>query len=225
MVSVSAVNAGDKKVYTVRQKTLKGGKTGLVIGAVAGAIEGFTRKSWLDGKAPADSFVKNVSKGLEKTLTPEENKELTKVKNFFSALVDYNTDVYKLKENVEASKELSGAILKNEGETAQMAIDRVFANTNKAELKKELLEIQNRTQIDKKVNINTAKNITKENINLTSKTLQKSEGTSTEVFNVIKKAAQKSKVNTAIKHTAIGAVLFGIAGLLVGAYTKANQKK
>lgn len=226
MVRVSGIsNAENNKVRTVRDVTVDDGKKGVTIGAVAGAIEGYTRKSWLHNNKPSDVFVKTVSKNLVSTLSKEEHQELDKVNYFFKSLVDYRTDVYSLKGRVEDSSELMNALPKKEGETAEQALERVFANDDKIALKKELLKMQEKTHVDKKVNKNTAKKIITQNFDSNAKILKQSQETSDNVFKVLKKSANKIKLNTAVAHTAVGGVVLGIIGLLIGANAaKTNQK-
>lgn len=223
---VRAISAADSgKVKTVRQKTVEDGKYGLGIGATIGAVEGYTRKSWITKKnAPTDTFVKNISKGLESTLKPEETKELEKVKMFFRQLVNYRTDVHEMRQRVEKSTELTNALNKKKGETTKDALDRIFSNPDRLAIKQELRDLQKRTVVDKKVDIYKARELAVSNIDTKSRTLKKSSGTSDEVFKVIKAAAKKIKVKTAYQHTMVGGVLAGTVGLLVGAH-KMNEHK
>ena len=226
VMSVSSTNTANKPVMTVRQKTIEHGKEGLLLGASIGAIEGFARKSWLSKGEPNDSFVKNVSNEMVKTLKQEDRSEVTKINKFFEALLDYRTEPKELRERIEKSKELSNAVIKNEGETTQTALDRIFAQ-NKPLLKKELRELQDRTIIDKKVNKKAAKELVSANFDKKSKTFKKVATTSDEMFNVIKKAVIKARVKRALADTVIGGVLLGIGGMLIGAseLTKNKSKK
>ena len=225
---VKAISATDNiKTKTVRQRTLDDGKRGIVIGAGVGAIEGFSRKTWISKGSPSDSFIKVVSKGLETTLTPEEHKEFGKVNSFFKNLIHYKADVHSMRNQIEDSTELSNAVNKKEGETTKDALDRIFANPDKTAVKNELMDLQNRAKIDKKVDTYAAKDIANKNFDKTAQKLKKAEGTSDEVFKILRKSAKQLNKNTAVQHTIIGAVLAGTLGLLIGsrAHNEAVQAK
>lgn len=217
MVKPIGVNSYDKNVPTVRQRTIKDGQTGFLIGAGIGAVEGYARKSWIKNDQPTDKFIKQVSKGLTNNLTESEHVELNKVNSFFEALVDPKTNVDSLRGRIEDSTELTNAISKNDGETAKDALDRIFSNPDKNAVKQDLQLMQDKTTVDKKVNKYGAKAVILENFDSANKKLSKSENTSKETFKVLIKAAKKIKLNTAVAHTAIGGVLLGITGLLIGA--------
>lgn len=223
--SVSSINSANKtNTKSIRQKTIDKGQQGLILGAGIGAIEGFTRKSWLKNDKPSDSFVKQVSKEMEKTLEPKEKSELTKVNKFFEALLDYRTEPDELRQRIEKSSELSNAVIKKEGETTEAALDRIFKQ-DKPELKKELRHLQERTVVDKKVNIYAAKNLVKKNFNKETKNFEKANETSKEAFSIIKKAIKRTRIKTAIKDTAVGGILLGIGGMLIGAHELSKQQK
>lgn len=214
---VKAIGAADSiKTKTVRQRTLDDGARGLLIGAGVGAIDGFCRKSWIAKGRPSDSFVKNVSKGLETTLKPEEHKEFNKINSFFKDLIHYKVNVDNMRSRIEESTELSNAVNKKEGETTKNALDRIFSNPDKNAVKEELRNLQTRTIVDKKVDTTAAEAIITKNFDATNKKLKKAEGTSDEVFKILKKSAKSLNKSTAIKHTVIGGVLAGTLGLLVG---------
>lgn len=223
VMSVSSSRPAGRPAKTVRENTIEKGKQGLVIGAALGAVEGFTRKSWLSTKGePSDSFVKNVSKEMQKALKPEEQSEVTKVNKFFEALLDYRTEPSELRERIEKSKELSNAVIKKEGETTQTALDRIFAQ-DKPLLKQELRDLQNRTTIDKKVDLHAAKQLVKTNFDASAKKFKRSADTSKEMFSVIKKSMQNVRLKRTGRDTIIGGILLGITGMLVGA-TQHNSK-
>lgn len=224
VMSISSVNPANNNSKSIRQKTIDKGQQGFVLGATIGAIEGFSRKSWLKGDKPSDTFVKQVSKQMEKTLEPKEKSELTKVNKFFEALLDYRTEPSELRQRIEKSSELSNAILKNDGETTEKALDRIFAQ-DKSVLKKELRELQDRTVVDKKVNLNAAKSLVNKNFNPKTKAFEKANETTKEAFSLIQKAIQKTRIKTAIKDTIVGGILLGIGGMLVGANELAKNKK
>lgn len=224
--AISNSFAVNNNVQTVRQRTVDDGKKGFVIGAVAGGIEGFSRKSWLNNKDnPGDSFVKEVSKNLEKSLKPEEHIELDKVKNFFAALTDSKTPMSDFRARIEASTELTNALPTKEGETANDTLNRIFSYPKKSDIRNELRNLQDRTVVDKRVNTNTAKKLINANYDKANKTLKQAQSTSKEMFGLIKKSARKIKVNTAMAHTVIGGVLVGTLGLLIGATAVDTTKK
>ena len=70
--------------------------------------------------------------------------------------------------------------------------------------------------IDKKVDTVAAETIITKNFDATNKKLKKAEGTSDEVFKILRKSAKNINKTSAIKHTVIGAVLAGTLGLLIG---------
>ena len=223
MVVKAISGADNNRVQTVHQKTVSDGTKGFMLGACAGVIEGYTRKSWLTKDAPSDTFVKNVSKDLETTLQPKEHKELEKVTAFFKQLTNYRTDVYEMRGRIEDSTELTNALNKHEGESTKDALDRIFSNPDKLQVKQELRDLQNRTQVDKKVDIYTARTIANANFDTKTKSLKQATGTSDEVFGILKSAARRIKVKTAVQHGVIGGFLVGTAGLLLGA--QVNSKK
>ena len=224
VMSISSVNTAPQNPKSIRQKTIEKGQQGFILGAGIGAIEGFTRKSWLKGDKPSDTFVKQVSKQMEKTLEPNEKSELTKVNKFFEALLDYRSEPDELRQRIEKSNELSNAIIKQEGETTEKALDRIFAQ-DKPMLKKELRELQDRTVVDKKVNINAAKRLVNKNFNQKTKAFEKANETTKEAFSIIKKAITKTRIKTAVKDTVVGGVLVGIAGMLIGANELTKKQK
>lgn len=223
MVVKAISSADNNRVQTVHQKTVSDGVKGFMIGTGAGLIEGYARKSWLTKDAPSDTFVKKVSKDLETTLQPQEHKELEKVNAFFKQLTNYRTDIYEMRGRIEDSTELTNALNKHEGESTKDALDRIFSNPDKLQVKQELRDLQNRTQVDKKVSIYTARKITNANFDTKTKSLKQTAGTSDEVFDILKSVARRIKVKTAVQHGVIGGFLVGTAGLLLGA--QVNNKK
>ncbi len=223
--SVSSIHTANKNnAKTIRQKTIDKGQQGFILGAGVGAIAGYSKKSWLKNDKPSDKFVKQVSKEMEKTLEPQEKSELTKVNKFFEALLDYRTEPDELRQRIEKSSELSNAIIKKEGETTEVALDRIF-NQDKPELKKELRHLQDRTVVDKKVNIYAAKNLIKKNFNKETKKFEKANDTTKEAFSIIKKAIKRTRIKTAVKDTFVGGILLGIGGMLIGAHELSKQQK
>lgn len=225
MSRIIGISDNNVKVKTVRQRTIDDGKKGLLLGAAIGGIEGFTRKSWVAKDKPSDKFVKNVSKGLEATLTADEHKEFNKVKSFFKELTNYRVNLDTMRGRIEKSTELTNAISKKDGETTKDALDRIFANPDKTELANELRDLQNHTNVDKKVNIYAARDIANKNFDAKSKKLVKAEGTSDEIFRILKKSAKNINKTTAIQHTVVGAVLAGTLGLLIGANVSDKMSK
>ena len=69
----------------------------------------------------------------------------------------------------------------------------------------------------------TARNIANTNFDTKTKSLKQAAGTSDEVFDILKSAARRIKIKTAVQHGIIGGFLVGTAGLLLGA--QLNNKK
>lgn len=176
-------------------------------GFVAGTIGVGTRKNWLYKGQPSDTFVKNVSNNLAKKMTPEEKEEAGKIKNFLKAVVNPETNIEDLKPQIRDSKELSDAIKSSPEENVEDAINRVFSNPKKDELKESLLELQDKTISHKKSGKNTALKLVHDNFNSQEKKLVKNDNTSEEIFAMLKKTAKKIQVKTAI----IGGALTGLA--------------
>ncbi len=213
--AIGSYYSPEHKVQTIRERTIDDGKKGLAVGAVFGAIEGYTRKSWLTKGEPSDKFIKTVSFNMSKELPKDEHNEFEKVRNFFKALVDYKSELPELRTRIEESKELTNAVDKKEGETVKDALDRIFSQ-DKMKVKHDLRNLQDRTVVDKKVDLQAAKKLVNANFDKKAGALKKADGTSKEMFAVLKKSARSIKLGTAVSHTMAAAVVAGTAGLLIG---------
>lgn len=180
------------------------------VGFVAGTAGVGSRKNWLYKGQPSDTFVKNVSNNLAKKMTPEEKEEAGKINIFLKAVVNPETNMDDLKPQIRESKELSDAIKSTPEENVEDAINRVFSNPNKEEVKQNLLDLQDKTVSHKKSGKNTALKLVHDNFSSQEKKLVKNENTSEEVFGMLKKTAKKIQVKTAL----LGGV---VAGLVAGA--------
>ena len=143
-------------------------------------------------------------------MTPEEKEEAGKINTFLKAVVNPETNMEDLKPQIRESKELSDAIKSTPEENVEDAINRVFSNPNKEEVKQNLLDLQDKTVSHKKSGKNTALKLVHDNFNSQEKKLVKNENTSEEVFGMLKKTAKKIQVKTAL----LGGV---VAGLVAGA--------
>lgn len=173
------------------------------VGAVIGSAATVSNKAWLYRGMPNDTFVKQVSENLDKKLTPKEQIESRLINSFLHSVVDSEVDVQTLKPNIRASKELSEAIKSYPEENVEEALNRVFAEPDEAKLRENLLLLQEKTKSDKKAGRNTALKLVHDNFDSKKKVLSKSEGTSAEVFNMLKATAKKMQV----KSVAFGALV------------------
>lgn len=176
------------------------------VGAVAGTGYTLTKKNWLYNDSPSDTFVKEVSKNLEASITPQQRREASIINSFVKSVVDAEVDVNTLKPQIKASKELSEAIKTNPAEDIDVAIERVFAEPDKAKLKDSLLELQTKTKSDKLFGKNTALKLVHQNYDVDTKSLRKAEHTSDQLFKMIKSTARKIQVKSAV-----------VGGLVTGA--------
>jgi len=216
--------SGNSNVITVRQRTIQDGRNGALIGAGIGAVGGFARKSWINNNEPTDTFVKKVSSGLEKSLKPEDKVEVDKINDFFSAVMEPTTDLSTLRPTIEDSKELTGALKLQENENPSQALDRIFDDANSENLKSTLKNMQDQTKIDKTVNLKASKALIQDNFDHTAGSLLKSESTSDATFKILKNAAKKIRVQTAVAHAIVGSVILGTIGLLVGATSNKSEE-
>lgn len=211
--------SGNNNVVTVKQKTQQYGRNGLLVGAVLGGIDGYRRTSWIKDNEPSDTFVKKVSTGLENSLSLEDKLEVDKVNDFFAAVAEPSTELSNLRPKIEESKELISAVPVKEKETTAQALDRIFSEENSKDLKTTLRDMQSNTKIDKTVDKNAAKDLINNNIDKNTWKIKKADGTSEDLFKILKKATHKMRVSAAKKHAMAGAVVLGTLGLLVGANT------
>lgn len=206
-MAIQAINSSDSNT---RFKNRMKASTG--IGLIAGTALIGARKNWLYKGMPTDTFVKSVSKNLEKTMTSDELKESSRINKFLKSVVDPEVDMETLKPQIKDSKELSAAIKSTPDETVEAAITRVFSKPSKEEIKQELLDLQYKTVSDKKANTNTALKLIHDNFDAKEKKLVKSASTGDDTFKMIKNTARKIQVKTA----ALGGLAIGV---IVGALT------
>ena len=83
-------------------------------------------------------------------------------------------------------------------------------------MKHELRNLQDRTVVDKKVDLEAAKKLINKSFDKETKTLKKSDEVSKEMYAVLKKSARSIKLSTAVSHTMAAAVVAGTIGLLIG---------
>ena len=110
---------------------------------------------------------------------------------------------------------MTNAVDKKEGETVKDALDRIFSQ-DKTKVKHDLRNMQDRTVVDKKVDLLAAKKLINAKFDKKSGSLKKAADTSNEMFAVLKKSARAIKFSTAVSHTMAAAVVAGTAGLLIG---------
>ncbi len=168
------------------------------IGGATGTVYSATKKNWLNNDSPSDVFVKKVSDNLEQSITPQQRREASIINSFVNSAVDPEVDLNNLKPQIRASKELSEAIKSNPAEDVEVAIERVFAEPDKAKLKDSLVNLQSKTKSDKLFGKNTALKLVHQNFDADSLTLKKHSNTSEEVFKMIKSTAKKIQVKSAV---------------------------
>lgn len=192
------------------------------VGAVLGTGYTASKKNWLYKDSPSDTFVKNVSNNLEAVITPQQRREASIINSFLNSVVDPEVDVQTLKPQIKASKELSEAIKSHPAEDVDAAIGRVFAESDSAKLKDNLLELQSKTKSDKLFGRNAALKLVHQNYDVDTKTLRKAENTSEQVFNMIKSSARKIQVKSAV----VGALVTGaVAAALTLVFTNEDKIK
>ena len=205
-MSITAISSADpykkleNKILTVSGAGFAAGTAGLAF-----------RKNWLYKGMPSDTFVKSVSKNLEKKMTSDELKESSRINKFLKSVVDPEVDLETLKPQIRDSKELSAAIKSTPEESVENAITRVFSNPDKAKVKQNLLDLQYKTVSDKKADKNTALKLIHDNYDAKAKKLVKSETASDEVFGMLKNTARKIQAKTAV----VGGL---VAGMAAGAF-------
>ncbi|MBO6271961.1 hypothetical protein J6O48_04195 [bacterium] len=178
------------------------------VGAAAGGLYTAKDSHWLYKGAPSDSFVKNVKKNLKKDMTNEELLESSKIYRFVEKIVDPTTDLETLKPLIKDSKELSEAIKINKEESVDNAINRVFSQNNESKIKQDLISLQYKTTSNKKFGKSATLRLIHDNFNAKEQKLVKNNNTTEEVFNMLKRTANKVQA----KAVATGAALAGLAG-------------
>ena len=98
----------------------------------------------------------------------------------------------------------------------------MFAESDSAKLKDNLLELQSKTKSDKLFGRNAALKLVHQNYDADTKTLRKAENTSEQVFNMIKSSARKIQVKSAV----VGALVTGaVAAALTLVFTDVDKVK
>ena len=176
------------------------------VGSVIGAAYTSTKKNWLTNNRPSDVFIKSVSRNLEEALTPQQRQEASIINSFVKAVVDPSTDLETVKPQIRASQELTEAIKSHTSEDVNVAIERVFAEPDKAVLKNNLLDLQSKTKSDKLFGKNTALKLVNDNFDEKNLQLRKHKNTAEKTFNMIKSTAR----NVQIKSVLTGAAVVGL---------------
>lgn len=194
-------------------------------GAVSGVIGGAytaTKKNWLTNNHPSDVFIKSVSRNLEDSLTPQQRQEASIINSFVKAVVDPSTDLETVKPQIRASQELTEAIKSHPSEDVNVAIERVFAEPDRAVLKNNLLDLQSKTKSDKLFGKNTALKLVNDNFDAGTLKLKKHANTTEKTFNMIKSTAR----NIQLKSVLAGAAVAGlVASTLTFVFSNDNSTK
>lgn len=179
-------------------------------GTVAGGVYTASHTNWLRKGLPSDTFVSKVSRNLRSEMTSDELKESAKISKFLEDVVNPEVEVETLKPQIRNSSELSAAIKSSPTEDVEVAIERVFAQpTDK--VKKDLMELQFRTNADKKTGRNTALRLITDNFDASKRKLVRNESTKEKTFDMLRMTAMKLQAKT----VAIGALITGaVAGAL-----------
>lgn len=220
IMSINAISNADQNTAFQNKIWASAG-----VGAVAGGAVAAARKRYLYDGVPSDTFVKNVSKNLEKTMTADEAYEDLKIRKFLEKAEDPEVDTETLKPMIKDSKELSEAIKATPEESVDDAINRVFAEQNKTKLRQNLINLQDKTKSDKISSQNTALKLLHDNFDKKTKKLVKNEGTSNEVFNMIKKTAKKIQVKTVAVTAAMTGAIAGALCLVASDIPGSNDNK
>ena len=141
-------------------------------------------------------------------MTNEELLESSKIYRFVEKIVDPTTDLETLKPLIKDSKELSEAIKINKEESVDNAINRVFSQNNESKIKQDLISLQYKTTSNKKFGKSATLRLIHDNFNAKEQKLVKNNNTTEEVFNMLKRTANKVQA----KAVATGAALAGLAG-------------
>lgn len=221
-MSIDAISSTNRQDNAFRNKILAAAG----VGAAAGGIYAASGKRYLYDGVPSDTFVKKVSKNLDKEMSAKDSYEALKVRKFLEKVVEPEVDMNSLKPMIKDSKELSEAIKATPEEPVDEAITRVFSQPDKEKVKQDLISLQNKTKSDKIASENTALKLLHDNFDKKTKKLVKNEGTSDEVFSMIKKTAKKIQVKTvatvAVMTGAVAGALCLVASDVPGA---TNNKK
>ena len=184
------------------------------VGAVAGAVYSANQKNWLYKGLPSDTFVRETSRELRKTMNSDDLKESAKISKFVKAAIDPETNVESLRPMVLDSKELSEAIKQSPDEHIHDALKRVFTQP-KDKVRQDLVELQYKTKADKVAGRNTVLKLINDNFDASKKSLVKNENTSESMFNIIKKTADKIQTKAVAKGAAIVGCTAGALALIL----------
>jgi hypothetical protein len=125
---------------------------------------------------------------------------------FLNDAVDPEVDVNSLKPRIKESSELSEAIKSNPAEEVDLAIERVFSNPDKGQVREDLINLQKKTKSDKLYGRNTAIKLVNDNFDPVGMKLKRSKNTPRVVYNMIRSTAGKIQAKAALT-----------TGLVVGA--------
>ena len=208
-MSITKISASDKMTDLKNRILVSTG-----VGAIAGGIYTANRKNWLYKGLPSDTFVKETSREIRKTMNSEDLKESAKINKFLKAAIEPETNVETLRPLIENSKELSEAIKKSPEESVQEAISRVYAQPQD-KIRQDLIKLQYKTKADKIAGRTSVLRLLNNNFDASKKTLVKSENTSESMFNIIKKTASKIQTKAVAKGAAIVGCTAGALALIL----------
>ena len=204
-MSINAVSTADQYSALKKRMVVATG-TGALIGGAVVAKD----KQYLYRGLPSDKFVKSVSENLKEEMNKDEIMESAKINRFLEKVVDTDVDEQVLKDSIIDSTELSEAIKSNPNEKVEDAIARVFSQPDKNKVKEDLLNLQYKTNSNKKTGRTTSSRLLNANFDAKEQKFVKDNATSERLFGMLKKTAAKIQIKT----VAIGAA---VTGLIAGA--------
>lgn len=208
-MSITKISASDKMTDLKNRILVSTG-----VGAIAGGIYTANRKNWLYKGLPSDTFVKETSREVRKTMSSEDLKESAKINKFLKAAIEPETNVETLRPMIENSKELSEAIKKSPEESVQDALSRVYSQPQD-KIRQDLIKLQYKTKADKIAGRTSVLRLLNNNFDASKKALVKSENTSESMFNIIKKTASKIQTKAVAKGAAIVGCTAGALALIL----------
>ena len=208
-MSITKISASDKMTDLKNRILVSTG-----VGAIAGGIYTANRKNWLYKGLPSDTFVKETSREVRKTMSSEDLKESAKINKFLKAAIEPETNVETLRPMIENSKELSEAIKKSPEESVQDALSRVYSQPQD-KIRQDLIKLQYKTKSDKIAGRTSVLRLLNNNYDASKKALVKSENTSESMFNIIKKTASKIQTKAVAKGAAIVGCTAGALALIL----------
>ncbi|MCR5265959.1 MAG: hypothetical protein K6E29_05135 [Cyanobacteria bacterium RUI128] len=208
-MSITKISTSDRMADLKNRILLSTG-----VGAVAGGIYSAIRPNWLYKGLPSDTFVKETSREIRKTMNSEDLKESAKISKFLKAAIDPETNVEELRPQILDSKELSEAIKASHEETVEDAIKRVYSQP-KDKVRQDLIDIQFKTKADKISGRTTVLKMLNDNFDASKKTLVKHSETSDNMFALIKKTAGKIQAKAIAKGAAIAGCAAGALCLIL----------